>query len=183
MDYSTVTELITEPAASASVVLGVIWYLRRQSRDNFFRFWLIGWTLYLAFFALIAWRYLYSEGPWKNLTSHLILSAVVYCIFLATRSFKRTIHWNWRYAYIPAGLIAWSIFCVTVIDARRWVPWDSPHFSEVEVAPAAVLAYAAVMKIIFCLCRFLLERQCDRVAQTLQAMNQVSREMVLVELV
>jgi hypothetical protein len=39
------------------------------------------------------------------------------------------------------------------------------------------------MKIIIRLCRFLLERQCDRVAQTFQAMNQVSREMVLVELV
>ena len=33
------------------------------------------------------------------------------------------------------------------------------------------------------LCRFLLQRQCDRVAQTFQAMNQVSREVVLVELV
>jgi len=29
----------------------------------------------------------------------------------------------------------------------------------------------------------LLERQCDRVAQTFQAMNQVSREVVFVELV
>jgi hypothetical protein len=28
-----------------------------------------------------------------------------------------------------------------------------------------------------------LQRQCDRVAQTFQAMNQVSREVVLVELV
>jgi len=33
------------------------------------------------------------------------------------------------------------------------------------------------------LCRFLLERQCDRVAQTFEAMHQVSSEVVLVELV
>jgi diguanylate cyclase (GGDEF)-like protein len=72
-----------------------------------------------------------------------VLSAVVYCVFLASRSFKRTIYWNWRYAYIPAILIFWSIFCVAVIDTKRWIPWDSPHFSEVEIAPAAVLAYAA----------------------------------------
>jgi diguanylate cyclase (GGDEF)-like protein len=143
MDYNVLTEVITEPAASASVVLGVIWYLKRQSRDNFFRIWLIGWLLYLVFFLLVAWRYLISDAPWKNLASHLVLSAVVYCVFLASRSFKRTIYWNWRYAYIPAILIAWSIFCVAVIDTKRWVPWDSPHFSEVEVAPAAVLVYAA----------------------------------------
>ncbi|HEX7959311.1 MAG TPA: hypothetical protein VF493_05305, partial [Terriglobales bacterium] len=133
MDYSTVTEVITEPAASALVVLGVIWYLRRQSRDNFFRIWLIGWALYLGFFALIAWRYLLSDAPWKNLASHLVLSSVVYSIFVASRSFKRTIHWNWRYAYIPVILIAWSVFCVMVIDAGRWRLWNSVHVSEVEV--------------------------------------------------
>jgi diguanylate cyclase (GGDEF)-like protein len=143
MDYNILTEVITEPAASASVVLGVIWYLRRQSRDNFFRIWLIGWGFYLLFYLLIAWRYLVHDAPWKNLASHLALSAVVYCVFLASRSFKRTIYWNWRYAFIPAILILWSIFCVAVIDSKRWVPWDSPHFSELEIAPAAVLTYAA----------------------------------------
>jgi hypothetical protein len=33
------------------------------------------------------------------------------------------------------------------------------------------------------LCRFLLQRQCDRVAQTFQAMNEVSCEVILVELI
>ena len=32
------------------------------------------------------------------------------------------------------------------------------------------------------LCRFLLERPCDRMAQTLPAMNQVSRQVVLADL-
>jgi hypothetical protein len=73
------------------------------------------------------------------------------------------------------------------VDRRLLLPWDyfrvARNPSRVDAKDGDHLLQADCHENYLHLCRFLLERQCDRVAQAFQAVNQVSREVVLVELI
>lgn len=90
---------------------------------------------------MLAWRYLGSDSSWKNLASHLALSGAVFFVYLSTRAFKKSLFFHWKDALIAAGLFSWSIYCAA--HANRW-PWNySVRISEVEIAPALLLAYSS----------------------------------------
>jgi diguanylate cyclase (GGDEF)-like protein len=144
MDQVAITETIIEPAASALVVFFVITYLRRQSRDTFFRVWQVGWGLQLLYYAITAWRYLVHDTLWKSFAGHLALSAVVVCVFLSARTFKQSLQFTWKEVAASTGLVAWSVFSVVALDSGS-LRWGSPRVSEVEIGAALLLAWSSYL--------------------------------------
>ena len=103
---SSALSVVVVPAVMAFLLFLVFTYLYRQSRQQYFRAWQLGWAAYTVRDVLTAWTVARSPLPWIPLAKALLLVAMALCIFVSTRLMRQRFRVRWYDFFIVSGAVA-----------------------------------------------------------------------------
>ncbi len=107
---SSALSVVVVPAVMALLLFLVFTYLYRQSRQQYFRAWQVGWAAYTLRDALTAWTVIRSPLSWIPLANALLLVAMVLCIFVSTRLMRERFRIRWYDLVIGLGAVSIALW-------------------------------------------------------------------------
>src|SRR3979409_726507 len=107
---SNALSVVVVPAVVALLLFLVFTYLYRQSRQQYFRAWQLGWAAYTVRDAFTAWATIRSPLPWIPLANALLLVAMALCIFVSTRLMRDRFRLRWFDFVIGLGAVALAVW-------------------------------------------------------------------------